>query len=464
MSAASNEAGIASAGTASGSGAAPMSRAMVRRAIFASVLGNGLEWFDFLIYGYFSKIIAQVFFPTGTGYLSLMLTFATFAIGFCVRPLGGILLGMYADRVGRSRALSLLIISMASSTLLMGLTPGYARIGLAAPALVVLARVLQGLSVGGQFATASAMLVEYAPPGRKMFYGSFNMSAQAFALLLSSGAGYLLTSWLSHEQLVAWGWRVPFLCGVLAGPIGFYIRHHVAESPEFQQLRENGAPPPRVSLRQFFRNNGRAAICAMGVIAVGAATNYVWHSYLAVYVERQLHLPLAVALRGAFLSGVLNLFLFPLSGRLADRYGPYRLFYPVTIAWMLCAWPLFAFVVSAPSAERLLFAQIVSTVFLAAMSGAHPGMLAMLFPVRSRSSGVALSYNVAVTLFGGLAPLTVTWLTRLTGSSLTPAFYLIFAGFVSLALVYGARRGPYGARLGEPDSLTASAAKRSPPA
>ncbi len=422
--------------------AARLSPSMVRRAIFASVLGNGLEWFDFLIYGYFSKIIAHVFFPAGNGLVSLMLTLATFAIGFFVRPLGGILLGIYADRAGRSRALSLLIISMAVSTLLMGLTPGFAQIGYAAPALVILARLLQGLSVGGQFATASAMLVEYAPPGRKMFYGSFNMTAQSFALLLSSGTGYLLTTHLSHEALASWGWRLPFLCGALAGPLGFYIRHKVAESPEFQQLRdEHPGARPKVPLRTFFRDNGRAALCAMGVIAVGAATNYVWHSYLAVYVERQLHLPLQVALRGAFFCGVLNLFLFPLSGRIADRLGAYRLFYPVTIAWMLCAYPLFVYVVSAPSASRLFAAQLVSTVFLAAMSGAHPGMLATLFPVRSRSSGVALSYNVAVTLFGGLAPFTITGLTSLTGSSLTPAFYLIFAGFVSLALVGLSRRG-----------------------
>ncbi|WP_372439787.1 MFS transporter [Burkholderia plantarii] len=421
---------------------ARLSPSMVRRAIFASVLGNGLEWFDFLIYGYFSKIIAQVFFPSGNALVSLLLTLATFAIGFVVRPIGGILLGVYADRAGRSRALSLLIISMAASTLLMGLTPGYARIGYAAPALVILARVLQGLSVGGQFATASAMLVEYAPPGRKMFYGSFNMTAQSFALLLSSGAGYLLTTRLSHDALVAWGWRVPFVCGALAGPLGFYIRHKVAESPEFQQLgREQPGRRPKVPLAAFFRDNGRAALCAMGVIAVGAATNYVWHSYIAVYVERQLHLPLQVALRGAFFSGLLNLFLFPLSGRLADRFGAYRLFYPVTIAWMICTYPLYLFVVAEPSASRLFIAQIVSTVFLAAMSGAHPGMLATLFPVQSRSSGVALSYNIAVTLFGGLAPFTVTWLTSLTGSSLTPAFYLIFAGFVSLALVGLSRRG-----------------------
>ena len=419
-----------------------LSRSMVRRAIFASVLGNGLEWFDFLIYGYFSKIIAQVFFPGDNAFVSIALTLATFAVGFLVRPLGGILLGLYADRVGRRRALSLLIVSMAASTLLMGLTPSYATIGVAAPLFIVLARLLQGLSVGGQFATASAMLVEYAPPGKKMFYGSFNMSSQAFALLLSSGVGWLLTTQLSHAQLVSWGWRLPFLMGSLAGPMGFYIRHRVAESPEFEALRgHSGDAPPRQSVREFFRNNSDAVICAMGVIIVGAATNYVWHSYLSLYVERQLHLPLSTALLGAFVSGALNLFLFPLSGKLADRYGPYRCFYPVVIAWVICAYPLFHFVITQPTPLHLFIAQMIATVFLAAMSGAHPGMLATLFPVRNRSTGVALSYNIAVTLFGGLAPLTITWLTHLSGSSLTPAFYLIFAGLVSLTMVYFTKSG-----------------------
>lgn len=422
-------------------GAPALSPRLVRRAIISSVLGSGLEWFDFLVYGYFAKIIAQVFFPADRPFISLALTLATFAIGFFVRPIGGILLGIYADRAGRRRALAMLIVTMAASTLLMGLTPSYATIGIAAPLLIVLARVLQGMSVGGQFATASAMLVEYAPPGKKMFYGSFNMSAQAFALLLSSGVGWLLTTHLTHAQLVQWGWRVPFLLGSLAGPIGFYIRHRVAESPEFIQLRGHGGTRQRQTVRGFFRENTDAVVCAMGIIIVGAATNYAWHSYLPLYAERQLHLPLSTALVGAFVSGVLNLALFPLAGKLCDRYGAYRLFYPVVIAWIIVAYPLFAFVIAAPSPLHLFIAQMVSTVFLAAMSGSHPGMLATLFPVRNRSTGVALSYNVAVTLFGGLAPLTITSLTHWTGSSYTPAFYLIVAGFVSLAMVFFTKSG-----------------------
>jgi len=434
-------------------GTPAISARAVRRAIVSSVIGSGLEWFDFLVYGYFSKIIAQVFFPADKPFIALVLTLSAFAVGFVVRPIGGILFGIYADHTGRRRALSLLIITMAASTLLMGLTPSYASIGVAAPMLVVLSRVLQGLSVGGQFATASAMLVEYAPPGKKMFYGSFNMSSQAFVLLLSSGVGWLLTTHLSHDQLVSWGWRVPFLIGALAGPVGFYIRHRVDESPEFTQLREQGRPRSRQTVKEFFRDNMALVACAMGVIIVGAATNYVWHSYLPIYAERQLHLPLSVALAGAFVSGVLNLGLFPLGGWLCDRYGAYRLFYPITFLWMLVAYPLFNFVISSPSAAHLFMAQMVSTVFMAAMSGAHPGMLATLFPVRNRSVGVALSYNTAVILFGGLAPLTNSTLVHWTGNAYVPAFYLIFAGFVSLAMVFFSKAGrdprplPHGAAI-----------------
>lgn len=420
---------------------------MVRRAVLSSMLGSGLEWFDFLAYAYFSKTISHVFFPSENSFVSLMLTFATFAVGFVVRPIGGVLFGLYADRAGRRNALSLLIVCMAASTLLMGVVPGYARIGIAAPLLVVLARLLQGLSVGGQFGTTAALLVEYAPAGRKMFYGSFSMSAQALSILLSAGCGFLLTTHLTHEQLTTWGWRVPFIVGALAAPIGFYIRHRVAESPEFAQLAEKGDAPQHTSIAQFFRGNGKAALCAMGIVIVGTASTYVWHSYMSVYVERQLHLPLADALFGTFVSGVVTLFLYPVAGRLADRFGAYRLFYPVVIAWIVCAYPLFQYVVSAPSEGRLFAAQMVATVFLAAMSGPHPGMLATLFPVRSRSAGVALSYNIAVTVFGGMAPMTVTGLTHVTGSSLTPAFYLIASGLISLVVVFFCRAAGAGKGL-----------------
>ena len=415
--------------------ASPLTNSQIRRAVLASVIGNGLEWFDFLIYGYFAKTIAQVFFPVGNGFLSMTLTLATFAIGFIVRPLGGVVIGAWADRYGRRKTLSALILLMAVSTLLMGLTPGYATIGIAAPLLVLLARVLQGLSVGGEFATAAAMLTEYAPPGRKMFYGSFQMTSQAVALLLSSSCAYLLTTQLSNNALTSWGWRVPFLLGALVGPVGFYIRHKVSESPEFTQLREQLGHAPRQSLRAFFRERGDAALCAMGVIIVGAATNYLWHSYMPLYIERQLHLPLKNALFGTAISGLISIVGYPLAGKLADRFGAYRLFFPIVIGWICAVWPLFSWVLAAPTPDRVFAAQMIATVVLSLMSGAHPGMLTQLFPTATRSMGVAFSYNIAVTLFGGLAPLTVSTLISVSGSRMVPAWYLIVAGVVSLLLV-----------------------------
>lgn len=194
-------------------------------------------------------------------------------------------------------------------------------------------------------------------------------------------------------------------------------------------------------LRDFVREQGDAALCAMGVMIIGTASNYLWNAYLPVYVERQLHLPLKSALLGTFIGGVINFLLFPVSGKLADKFGAYRLFYPLVISWLLCTFPLFWFIVSAPSLTRLLIAQIIASLFQAAIAGPHPGMLAAIFPAKARSTGVALSYNLAVTVFGGLAPLTVSTLTQFTGSHYVPAFYVVFAALISLALVSFTRTG-----------------------
>ena len=406
---------------------------MIRRAVAASVIGNGLEWFDFLSYAFFAQIIARNFFPARVPGLSLLLTFAVFALGFVVRPLGGLLLGLYADRAGRRPALVLLLGMMAVGTLLIGLAPTYAEIGLAAPLLVLLARLLQGLSAGGEFGSAAAMLTEYAPPGRRMFYGSFQMSSQGVALLLASLFGYVLQRSLSPAAMTEWGWRVPFLAGCLIGPIGLYIRAGVAESPVFAQLAASRAAPAPV-LRGLAAE-WRAIVCGIGVIAVGTALNYLWHNYTPTYVVRELHLPREAALLSLSICGALAIVAYPVAGWVADRVGAFRMFFPVVIAFALAAWPLYAYVAAAPDLGRLLAAEIVATLFLAAMSGPHPGMLSMLFPASSRSTGVSLSYNVAVLLFGGLAPLTVTGLLDATGDRMVPAYYQIATAAISLVLV-----------------------------
>jgi MFS transporter, MHS family, proline/betaine transporter len=407
---------------------------MRRRVVLASILGNGLEWFDFVSYGYFASIIAKVFFPAGSD-LSLMLTYASFAVGFVVRPIGGIVLGAYADRYGRQRALALLIGMMAFGTLTLGLTPAFATIGIAAPIIIVLGRVVQGISIGGEFASATALLVEFAPANRRMMFGSFQMSSQAVGRVLATaiGLGVLLTFPPATVQDGAW--RIPFLIGSLVGPFGFYVRYRLAESPEFQRLQQQAAEIERAPLRDELKHHWLSVICAIGLTIIGTSLTYIWNTYLPTYVVEQLHLPLWQGLFGVAVTSALGIGTCVFGGWLADTYGPYRMFFLFTVISALISYPMFAYVLAAPGFDRLFLAQFVVLTVFGLLQGSAPGLLAGLFPVAVRSTGMAISYNVGVTVFGGFAPLTVTWLIAITGSKLMPAYYIIAAAALSISVV-----------------------------
>ena len=408
------------------------------------------EWYDFILYGFFAAVISETFFPSSNHFLSLMLSLASFAIGFLVRPLGGIVLGLYADHFGRKRALTLLILAMAGSTVAVGAIPGYATIGIAAPILIVLARVVQGLSVGGEFASATAMLVEYVPPGKKMFYGSLQMVSQSIGVTIAALAGFITTATLSHAALMDWGWRLPFLLGALVGPIGFYIRRRVEESPEFETLVEHsGAARTSTPLRTVLTGHPVAVLSGIGLIVVGTSATYLWNTYLPLYVTRQLHMPMGSALVGVAICGVISMCLIPFIGRLADRVGPYRVYFTAVAIFGLISWPLFSWVTQHPDREHLLEAQIVANVLMAFMAAGIPGMIAGLFPTAVRSTGMALAYNVAVTVFGGLSPLTVTWMIQHFDSRMMPAVYLMIAAVISLVVVGATRRVWLQAHLAE---------------
>jgi MFS transporter, MHS family, proline/betaine transporter len=410
-------------------------KSVLRKVVIASVIGNGLEWFDFVSYGYFATMIARAFFPATSPFLSIMLTFATFAIGFVARPIGGILLGAYADRHGRRQALTVLIGMMAFGTLTLGLTPSYATIGIAAPLIVIFGRIVQGISIGGEFASATALLVEYVPENRRMLFGSFQMSSQAVGRVFAAGIGLLVITAFPPTAVHSWAWRLPFLLGALVGPFGFYIRYRMAESPEYQHLQE--ATPDRVKapVRTVLSRFGIPLVCAFGLVIVGTATTYVWNNYLPVYVVRELHLPLWEDLFGVMLTSAIDIFVCVLGGWLADRVGAYRMFFCLTAVTALVSYPLFAYVLAAPSFTRLLEAQLVALTLYGLLTSLAPGMLASLFPVEVRSTGMAISYNVVVTVFGGFSPLTITWMIHTTKSDLVPAFYLIAAAFLSLVVV-----------------------------
>ena len=245
-----------------------------RRAVIASVMGNGLEWYDFLVYGFLAGIIAPVFFPASDPGLSLLMASGSFAVSFVVRPAGGMLFAIYADRRGRKPALTLMLMLMAGSTLAIGLIPSHARIGIAAPLLLIGARLVQGLSVGAEFATATAMLTEWAPPRSRMRHGSLQMCTQAFAMALAAASVAALSSLLDAQQMSHWGWRLPFLAGALIGPVGFYLRRSVEESPAFQTPPPHGRTGAQPLSELVERHRGRV-LAGLGIVVIGTASQYV---------------------------------------------------------------------------------------------------------------------------------------------------------------------------------------------
>ncbi|MFM8466811.1 MAG: MFS transporter [Oxalobacteraceae bacterium] len=401
------------------------------RQIVAAVIGNALEWYDFVVYGFLTVIISRLFFPADSEYASLLLTMATFGVGFFMRPVGGILIGMYADRRGRKAALQLIILLMTISIAMIACAPTYAAVGVAAPVLIVVARLLQGLATGGEFASATSFLVESAPAGKRGFYGSLQMVGQSLAALAGAGAGMLITQGLTPEQLDGWGWRVPFLFGLLIGPVGLYIRRHLNETEAFIAASEH--PVERVGLRSLWREHKRSVMACFGLVVAGTIMYYVVLIYMPTYAKTQLQIPLGDAFV-AQVAGLLCLTLItPLFGLLSDRIGRRPVLMAAMLCYLILPYPLLSWLLAEPSLVRLAAMQVVLCTAVAMSFGPVSTALAEQFPVHMRSTGLALAYNMAVMLFGGFAQLIVTWLIRATGTPLAPAFYVMFGASVGMA-------------------------------
>jgi len=416
-----------------------LSKATRRRAIIAATIGNGLEWFDFTVYSFFAVIIAKLFFPTGNELTSFLLTVATFGVGFFMRPVGAIVLGVYADRVGRKAALTLTILMMALGTAIIGLAPTYESIGLWAPALIVLARLIQGFSAGGEVGGATAFLIEHAPDEERGAYASWQQASQGISFMLGAAMGALVTNGLDQAQIDAWGWRIPFLFGLLIGPVGMYIRSHLEEPPEFEARQaERRASHVKFSpLSQVLRDHPREVLAGLGVTILWTVCTYVLVFYMPSYAKQQLGLPLGATFQSTAICGAIILVLCPLMGMLSDRVGRKRMLGTVALAIGVLAYPLFHWLNVSPTTATLLQVQIVLGILLAAFTGPAPAVLAEQFPTEVRSTGLSLAYNFAVTIFGGFAPLIVTWLIESTHNKLAPAYYVIAAAVISfIALIF----------------------------
>jgi MHS family proline/betaine transporter-like MFS transporter len=409
---------------------------MRRRVVISSTIGNALEWFDFTVFGLFAGILGKLFFPADNPNSSLLLTFATFGIAFAARPLGGLVFGLYADKHGRKKALVVMISLMAVGTGLLGFLPTYGAIGIAAPLLLLLARLIQGFSAGGEFGSASAMLIEFAPPGRRGFYGSFQMVSQSLAFGIGAAMAIGLNLGLSPNEFASWGWRIPFILGILIGPTGWYLRQRCDESPEFQAyLAEKAAtaqPKKQTTLGQLFSEHPRELIASFSLIAAGTAINYVNAIFLPAYAAAELKLPLLNAQLGLLCVSLANAAISVACGALSDRIGRRTILIPALIAYSVLFYVLLQRLAADPTTTHLWQLQLVA-VFLGALAGPMPAFMTEIFPVGVRSTGASLMYNLAVMLFGGLAPFINTWLVQATGNKAAPVYYILFAAAVGLA-------------------------------
>ena len=412
--------------------ATPERLAAARKAVISSSIGAALEWFDIIVYASFAVVITQNFFPDAGAY-GLILTFATFATTYLIRPLGGMILGSYADRKGRKNALTITLLLMMVGTLIMAVAPTYAVVGVWGGVIILLSRLIQGFSAGGEFGTATTFLIETAPH-KKMFYASWQVAAQGASMLLASAFGFALNAWLSEEDLYAWGWRVPFFVGLLIGPVGLYIRARLSEPEELGIAERTKTPLGDL----FVRHYGRL-LTASAVIGVATISVYMI-LYMPTFAVTNLDIPPAAAYLGGVVAGVIALVGSPYVGHLADRVGPARVMTWAAVAALVLAWPLFQLMVTVRSVAALVIVIAILGTIMALYFAPLPGLLSNLFPAEIRGTGLSVAYNVGVTLMGGLAPLALTWLLDLTGSLQAPSIYYIVIAVISLVGLYFARK------------------------
>ena len=322
---------------------------------------------------------------------------------------------------------------MMCGTLIIAVLPTYQSIGLAAPVILVLARLMQGFSAGGEFGSATAFLAEHVP-GRRGFFASWQVASQGLTTLLAAGFGVLLTGKLSPEQMASWGWRVPFFFGLLIGPVAWYIRTKLDETPEFLAAETTTTP-----LRDTFTSQKLRLLIAIGVVVLGTVSTYLV-LFMPTYGVKQLGLAPSVAFAAIALTGVIQMVFSPLVGHLSDRHGRTTIMLISALLLLVLINPAFVYLVAHPTFGTLIALQIVFGFLMTGYFAALPGLLSEMFPVQTRTTGMSLAYNIAVTIFGGFGPFIIAWLISLTGSKAAPSYYMIFAAVVSLVALMAARR------------------------
>ena len=396
----------------------------ITKLIVATSIGNALEWYDITLYGYFALYVSKAFFPNDDQATSLLLTFGTFGLAYLARPIGGVVLGAYADRKGRKASLLISIALMTCGTLAVAVMPTYATVGIFAPIAVIAARLVQGFSAGGEFGSSTAFLVEHRP-NRRGFIASWQFASQGLSNLLSSCFGFALNLWMAPEDLTSWGWRIPFLFGVLIGPIGIYIRNHL----------EDATAPPTAQhspVREVFLHQKSRVLLGIGALAISTAVNYLI-IYMPTYVVKNFNMSPIIGFSATLAGGVMVTVLTPFAGMLSDRVGRTRHMIAANVLLLLSIFPMFLLITKHPTPAVIILVVVVLSTLKALYYGPLAALMSELLPAATRATGLGLGYNIGVTLFGGMGPATMTWLGgfALIGD-LAPGYYLTAVGILSL--------------------------------
>lgn len=380
-----------------------------KKAILAGSVGNAVEWIDWALYATLAPVFAGQFFGSDDPAVNLLSTLAIFAVGFVMRPIGGAVLGAYADRRGRKKGLTLTISLMAGAAIVIGLTPSYGAIGLAAPLVLLLSRLVQGFSAGGEFGSSSSFLVESAAAGRRAFAGSWQQVSVGSGVLIASGTSWLLTSTLTEDQMAAYGWRIAFVFGGLIGLVGLWLRVSVKETESFATAREQGRTTGRHPLLGMLKEHPRAAVRVVGITIAGTLLYYIWMSYMPGYASTTTDIELSDALAANTIAVAYFLVLLPFVALLSDKVGRKPTLFGFALGFLLFAYPAFALLENA-SFGTLLLVELVGVTFLAGYSANCAVIMSEQFPPEVRSTGIGLPYAAAVALFGGTAPYITQWM------------------------------------------------------